>query len=465
MKIFRKLFFILLTVAVAVYFVRALDSKGMMQLYAEHGIELSSEYRAGTEINWAGYLTLENALSADLEDALSSRGQKFKDLNRHAPAGVNNADTYIVNFNKSYALQPASLEGSAVLLHGLTDSPYSVRSTAALFQQQGFHTFAPRLPGHGYAVGALRHVHWQDWMDIVIMTMRKADKTRQAGQPLVLGGYSNGGILALQYAIDCQADPDMPCPDAILLLSPAIKVSPFAIFARLHSFVSWLDYFEQFQWESVYPEIDPYKYTSFPKNAGWETAELSWSVRNEIETGALTLPPVLAFQSVVDSTVDGRALLKLFEDLPPNQHHLVLYDVNRSGAISEWFNVDLRSVDEFERDSPYTFSISMLTNTDDNSLSVIEKQISEGAQIFEVIDTNLQWPKDVYSLSHIALPFPIDDPVYGQEGSAVGAHALKGEKQVMTIGADYFLRLRYNPFHRWQEEKIVSWLQLLTGTI
>ena len=69
--------------------------------------------------------------------------------------------------------------------------------------------------------------------------------------------------------------------------------------------------------------------------------------------------------------------------------------------------------------------------------------------------------KDVYSLSHIALPFPIDDPVYGQEGSAVGTHPLKGEKQVMTVGADYFLRLRYNPFHRWQEGKIVSWLQSL----
>jgi len=457
--VFRKLFFILLTVGVAVYFVRALDSKGMMQLYAEHKIQLASEYRAGTEIDWAGYLALEHALSADLKNALVDRSRKFKDLNRHAPRGVNNPDSYTVNFNKSYALQPANLKGSAVLVHGLTDSPYSVRSTAAVFQQQGFHTFAPRLPGHGYAVGALRHVRWQDWMDIVIMAMRKADNARQPGQPLVLGGYSNGGILALQYAIDCQAEADMPCPDAILLLSPAIKVSPFAIFARLHSCVSWLDYFEQFQWESVYPEIDPYKYTSFPKNAGWETAELSWSVRNAIETRDLVLPPVLAFQSVVDSTVDASALLTLFDDLTPNQHHLVLYDVNRSGAISEWFNIDLRSVDEFERDSTYTFTISILTNTDKNSLSVNEKRISEGATMFETIETQLQWPEDVYSLSHIALPFPADDPVYGQGGSSVGAHALKGEKQIMTIGADYFLRLRYNPFHRWQEGKIASWLQ------
>ena len=296
-------------------------------------------------------------------------------------------------------------------------------------------------------------------MDIVKMAMREAHERRQTGQPIILGGYSNGGTLSLKYAIDCQSDPSMPCPDAILLLSPAIKVSPFAIFARLHLMVSWLDYFEQFQWESVYPEIDPYKYTSFPKSAGWETADLTDYLKDFINKGDLHLPPILAFQSVVDSTVDASALLQLFRSLSANRHHLVFYDTNRTEKIVQWIKVRLVNPDDVKLHSPYNFSISLLTNMDSSSRKLQQKTIVQGAVSFEVHSTSQRWPRDIYSLSHVALPFPADDPVYGKEGFAVGAQALRGEKQVMYLSPDYFLRLRYNPFHKWQEEKIGKWLQ------
>jgi len=459
MLILKRTLAIVLMIGLSIYFVRAFDSRTMKPLYAEHRLELSAEYQAGTEIDWAGYIALEHRLSDDLNRALADRIPPYKSLNRHSTNGANNAETYKINFNRSYALQPANQVGSAVLIHGLTDSPYSVRSTAELFQQLGFHTYAPRLPGHGFAVGALRHADWQDWMDIVKMAMREAHQKRQPGQPLVLGGYSNGGILSLKYAIDCQTEPDMPCPDAILLLSPAIKVSPFAIFAKLHTLVSWLDYFEQFQWESIYPEIDPYKYTSFPKNPGWETGELSSHINEVIETGGLNLPPILAFQSVVDSTVNAGALVNLFNNLDANQHYLVLYDTNRSDNISEWIEVELKNFVDLEEEAPYDYSISVLSNTSPDSSAVQEKRLPEGSKHFEAISTNLSWPEDIYSLSHIALPFPPEDPVYGQDGFAVGARALKGEKKVMRLNPDYFLRLRYNPFYKWQENKISSWLQ------
>ncbi|SQC42641.1 membrane protein [Klebsiella pneumoniae] len=43
--------------------------------------------------------------------------------------------------------------GGVVLLHGLTDSPYSVRYLAQLWQQRGYVAVVPRLPGHGTAPG------------------------------------------------------------------------------------------------------------------------------------------------------------------------------------------------------------------------------------------------------------------------------------------------------------------------
>jgi hypothetical protein len=69
------------------------------------------------------------------------------------------------------------------------------------------------------------------------------------------------------------------------------------------------------------------------------------------------------------------------------------------------------------------------------------------------------WPGGIYSLSHIAIPFSPDDPVYGIDGSSVGAHVPSGERKVLRFSPDYFLRLRYNPFFDWQKAQIETWLQ------
>ena len=56
--------------------------------------------------------------------------------------------------NRSFVLMPAGKpHGAVVLLHGLTDSPYSVRHLAENYQQHGFVAVVPRLPGHGYGAG------------------------------------------------------------------------------------------------------------------------------------------------------------------------------------------------------------------------------------------------------------------------------------------------------------------------
>lgn len=54
------------------------------------------------------------------------------------------------NWNRSQVLLPqGDILGAAVLLHGLTDSPYSMRYLAQAWQQQGVVVVMPRLPGHG----------------------------------------------------------------------------------------------------------------------------------------------------------------------------------------------------------------------------------------------------------------------------------------------------------------------------
>ena len=170
-------------------------------------------------------------------------------------------------------------------------------------------------------------------MGTVAIAMRAADIARAERQPLILLGYSNGRLLATRYAPDCKEIPSNPCPDGIILISPAIDVTAFARLAQWHRAVSWLPFFEQFQWDSVTPEIDSYKFTSFPKSPALELFDAAKSVHADLATLGIRFPPVLAFQSLVDDTVSTAAVIDLFRALPQNGSELVLYDVNRYDRV------------------------------------------------------------------------------------------------------------------------------------
>jgi hypothetical protein len=65
----------------------------------------------------------------------------------------------------------------------------------------------------------------------------------------------------------------------------------------------------------------------------------------------------------------------------------------------------------------------------------------------------LLYPRAVYSLSHVALPFPPSDGLYGNEpdpnenfGVQFGALAARGEVGVLIISMDSLARISWNPF-------------------
>ena len=77
----------------------------------------------------------------------------------------------------------------------------------------------------------------------------------------------------------------------------------------------------------------------------------------------------------------------------------------------------------------------------------------------------LYWPRGVISLSHVALPFPPDDPLYGQRPPDnddvlfLGEMAIQGERGVLKLPDSWLLRLRYNPFYDYLEERVLGWLE------
>lgn len=96
--------------------------------------------------------------------------------------------------------EPFSAHGGpvgALVLHGFTGSPQSIRPLAQAFAAAGYTVEAPRLPGHGTSVDDMLTTSWSDWSQAA-----DAAYTELAGrcEQVVVAGLSMGGTLTLWLA-------------------------------------------------------------------------------------------------------------------------------------------------------------------------------------------------------------------------------------------------------------------------
>ncbi|MEX2293654.1 MAG: alpha/beta fold hydrolase [Acidimicrobiales bacterium] len=94
---------------------------------------------------------------------------------------------------------PAGGPNGALVLHGFTGSPVSMRPLAEALAGVGFAVEMPRLPGHGTAPEDLAETGWDDWL----AEAERALSALQARTPdgrVVVVGLSMGGALTLAVA-------------------------------------------------------------------------------------------------------------------------------------------------------------------------------------------------------------------------------------------------------------------------
>jgi hypothetical protein len=69
----------------------------------------------------------------------------------------------------------------------------------------------------------------------------------------------------------------------------------------------------------------------------------------------------------------------------------------------------------------------------------------------------------VFSVGHVALPFLTTDPLYGGDpdlgvkGIHLGTLSPRGERGVLTLSPGDFLRISWNPFFPYIEERLGAW--------
>jgi alpha-beta hydrolase superfamily lysophospholipase len=429
-----------------------------------HRIELAEEFRAsraGAPKTFSEYLALEERLFAELRRRVldDPRVADRAATGRYNPAAVPAQLALGTRYNRSYELAPREPRGAVLLLHGLTDSPYSVRALAEVFHARGFYVLALRMPGHGTVPAGLLDTQWTDWYAAVEMAARHAAR-RAGGGPFYAGGYSTGAPLAALLAVRGLEDPTLPRPSRLFLVSAAIGVSQFAALANVASTLSFLPYFEKAKWLDVLPEYDPFKYNSFTVNAGNQVFQLARALDRELAAAAAKgtlerMPRVTAFQSVVDSTVNAAEVVRGFIlRIPGPGNELVAFDVNRGDDWAGLIASGPREAYHAMRDAPaLPFRLIALTNRASDSAEVAALTREAGEKGWRTEPLALAWPPGVFSVGHVALPFTIDDPVYGLQPKPAGALAwtigdlaARGEAGALAVPLGMFARLRSNPF-------------------
>src|SRR5690606_27131629 len=130
-------------------------------------------------------------------------------------------------------------------------SPYSLRHVAEHYRGRGWLAVGIRLPAHGTVPAALARVEWQDWMAATRLAVREARRRAGTAAPLHVVGYSNGGALAMKYALDALEDPALAMPERVVLLSPMIGVTAFARFAGVLGWPAVIPAFAKAAWLGI----------------------------------------------------------------------------------------------------------------------------------------------------------------------------------------------------------------------
>ncbi|WP_158971020.1 carboxylesterase [Paraglaciecola sp. L3A3] len=205
-----------------------------------------------------------------------------------------------------------------VLFHGLSDSPFYLKSIAKGLYKQGYNVVVALLPGHGKKDANLDMQDYElanRWRQHVsdIMQMSKP-----LGQQVVIGGFSTGGALATEYALQ---NPDSL--GALLLFSGALALTEEVEFlTKIWGIQWWLKFYDG---NYISNGPNQFKYPRVARFAVVELMEVILSTRKLIEKKPFNLA-IFAAHSTYDFTTPIKGIKNI---LAKNQGVSILYGIDK----------------------------------------------------------------------------------------------------------------------------------------
>lgn len=474
-KILMALLFGFVGGAAALIFVMVAILENRPELKVWHEVSLGAEYTADSPVtNLEGYLALEEQLFRQLAQQVLDRlpAAEKGPINRYHRGSLSDPARWERNWNRTFELEFNRPAAGVLLLHGMSDAPYSLRALGDRLNQNGAWVVGLRLPGHGTIPSGLVHLKWEDMAAAVRLAMRHL-KDRVGSRPIFLVGYSTGGALAMEYALETLDEAILPQVERIVLISPAMGVTRLAALSIWQARIGkWLG-LPKLSWNSILPEYNPFKYSSFAINAGDQVYRLVRTIQSRLDTALATgnmerFPPVLTFQSVVDATVSTPAVITgLYNKLVNSGDELVMFDINHQTGVDGLLASDpLTPLRYLMGNARSSYVLSLVSNLHPKTSRVAVYRSKGSLDDESSTPLAWQWPHGIHSLSHIALPFSVNDPLYGvsettvSPGIALSKITLRGERGVINIPPAEMLRLKWNPFYPYLEQRVMNFLKL-----
>ena len=185
-------------------------------------------------------------------------------------------------------------DAGALVLHGFTGNPSSMRELAEAFARAGFHVELPRLAGHGTAVADMIPTRWADW---------SGDAERALGalmsrcSKVVVAGLSMGGALTLWLA---SRHPDLA---GIVCINPAAQPLADEMMQAIAGMVDGgIDTFPGIGSDIADPDVNESSYPETPVRA-LQSMFVDGVVPLSASYPSIRVP-LLLFSSVNDHVVD-----------------------------------------------------------------------------------------------------------------------------------------------------------------
>lgn len=191
-----------------------------------------------------------------------------------------------------------------VLFHGLSDSPFFLRSIAQAFYQQGNNVVVGLLAGHGLkqADGDMEDPELANrWRKNVTDIMHIAP---QLGKHMYIGGFSTGGALAAEYAL-LHAEK----LSGLLLFSGALRLESKAETLANVWGMRWLA--KQLDGDYATQGRNPFKYPAVSTFAAFQLVDVIHSIRALVAKKVSLDLPIFVAHSDADTTT----LIQGVEDL------------------------------------------------------------------------------------------------------------------------------------------------------
>jgi esterase/lipase/1-acyl-sn-glycerol-3-phosphate acyltransferase len=231
------------------------------------------------------------------------------------------------DIGKPFLIKGGSRDMGVVLVHGYMAAPFEVKSLAEFLGQNGLWVYAPRLKGHGTSPEDLAQRTYTDWVAAVEKGFAvMSHLCRQ----VVVGGFSAGGLLALELAARLK---DIK---GVFAVCPSMSLKDFSsrFVPAVDAWNRWMQLvrFNGAKKEFVenQPENPHINYFRNPVSGVLELERLMEAVADKLPDIQM---PALVIQSLGDPVVKPSGSQRAFKLIGAEDKIYILFNFDRHGIL------------------------------------------------------------------------------------------------------------------------------------